>query len=281
MTKQDTWINYAKWLSRQEKLFLPKVYKALRTQIDAFVAKLKDMDLQGARREAESAVINEDLLRIVMKMQRTAGLSRARVTYLTLRREVRKYSGIGFNEEWTAAILQYFRDHNLQLVGGITATTREMLLQFLNEGIEEGLSIEQIVERIVQQGLVKARNRAYTITRTELNSGANAGTVAGAQSLDFEVQKEWLTARDHRVRGQKPKDKFSHVQLDGDAVELDGKFNNGEMLDFPGDPKASAANRVNCRCTTLIRPKKDERGKLIPRVRGINIPRIQTNQVSK
>lgn len=276
MTRQDTWINYAKWLTRQEKLYVPKVRKAMQAQIKKFIDKLLDSDLAGARREAESEIINGELLMLITKMHRSAGLTWALRWYRELRRETRKYSGIGFNEEWTSAILNFFRDNNLMLVGGITTTTREMLLTFLNEGIEEGLSIEQIVQRILERSNVIVRNRAYTIVRTELNAGANAGTVAGASTLEYETNKEWLTSRDHRVRGQKPKDKFSHVVLDGDSVELDGKFNNGEFLDFPGDPKASAANRINCRCTLLVRPKRDDRGRLIPRQGGI---RINTNTV--
>lgn len=277
MTKEEHWLQYARWLTRQERLFAPKVFRALKTQVDNFLAKVKDYDITGARQEAESTVINEALLNVLGEMQKKAGVARARVVYSTMRKAIRKeYTGIGFNEKWTAEIVKYFRENNLLLVSYITGHTREKLLEMLEAGISEGLSIEQIVNQIEQQLIPITRNRAYVISRTELNSGANAGTVIGARDLDFETQKEWLTSRDHRVRGWSPKHPFSHIQLNGDRVELDGKFNNGEYLDFPGDPKASAANRINCRCTCLIRPKRDNRGKLIPRVQGINIPRIQT-----
>lgn len=50
------------------------------------------------------------------------------------------------------------------------------------------------------------------------------------------------STRDKRTR-------LEHRVADGQTVPLDGKFTvDGEKLDYPGDPDASAHTRVNCRC---------------------------------
>jgi len=43
--------------------------------------------------------------------------------------------------------------------------------------------------------------------------------------------KQWITARDDRVRDE-------HAAMDGETVPLDGMFSNG--MEGPGEP--------NCRC---------------------------------
>lgn len=45
----------------------------------------------------------------------------------------------------------------------------------------------------------------------------------------------------------------SHRRVDGEIRELDEKFSNGLM--FPGDPNGSAAEVVNCRCTSNTRAR--------------------------
>jgi hypothetical protein len=42
------------------------------------------------------------------------------------------------------------------------------------------------------------------------------------------------------------------------------------MMDGPGDPRATAGNLINCRCTIARRLKKDANGKFI-RKRSITI----------
>lgn len=41
----------------------------------------------------------------------------------------------------------------------------------------------------------------------------------------------------------------SHVSLNGDIVDSDKSFKNG--LDYPGDPKGSASEVINCRCVLI------------------------------
>lgn len=55
--------------------------------------------------------------------------------------------------------------------------------------------------------------------------------------------KTWVTQHDSRVRDQ-------HRSLGGTKISLIEKFHtvDGDELDFPGDPAADIASRINCRC---------------------------------
>jgi hypothetical protein len=39
----------------------------------------------------------------------------------------------------------------------------------------------------------------------------------------------------------------------------------GEQLQFPGDPKGSPENTINCRCFSEVVAMRDDKGKLIPK----------------
>jgi len=68
--------------------------------------------------------------------------------------------------------------------------------------------------------------------------------------------KRWIPALDERTR-------FSHASMRNHApVDMDGKFKVSrpsggfDMMDRPGDPKASAGNVINCRCVMVYEEKE-------------------------
>ena len=96
--------------------------------------------------------------------------------------------------------------------------------------------------------------RADTIGRTEGLSVMNqARQEAMEQVLDqagFErgdVRRVWNATQDSRTRD-------SHMAMDGQSVGMDEPFvtPDGEELMYPGDPDASAKERINCRCAVTL-----------------------------
>ena len=88
--------------------------------------------------------------------------------------------------------------------------------------------------------------------------------------------KEWIAINDSRTRGVNGKDHADHIHLDGVTIDFDDYFTdpkNGVRLFQPGDPKAIGSKRsvastvINCRCNLALKPKRDERGRLIPKSR--------------
>ena len=95
-----------------------------------------------------------------------------------------------------------------------------------------------------------SRMQAMRLVRTESITAANYAATQTANDLfgSEGYEKEWLTALDGRERP-------AHREADGQRVGADQPFVvGGEYLKFPGDPSASAKNRINCRCTVLTMP---------------------------
>lgn len=125
----------------------------------------------------------------------------------------------------------------------------EKIQSALTRGIVQGKSIDHLADSFIE---VMGSNRKAAIrnARTAVTSAQNAGrlqTMYEAQDMGIEVQKEWLSAHDGRVRD-------SHAHLDGVKVDIDEKFPNGCM--YPADSQGAPAEVYNCRCSLLyVLPK--------------------------
>ena len=173
----------------------------------------------------------------------------------------------GFNEAWTNFIKQYLQRFLIEKITfDVSTNTRDKLLSVLNQAVTEGWSIDRTVKEI--DGLPFLKSQAARIVRTEVGRAANVGTKAQSETFPYEQMKEWISAHDRRVRGVDPKDHASHTGLDGTKINAGDLFKdprNGDLLDHPGDPKASAESTINCRCTVAYTAKRDAKGRLIPK----------------
>ena len=129
----------------------------------------------------------------------------------------------------------------------INRTTRLFIQGVIAEGLQEGLSIPQIIKRLRDRWADLRKSRAERIARTEVVAASNHGSRAGAKATGLELTKSWLSTPDNRTRAD-------HEEADGQTTALDEPYTvGGEQLMYPGDVSmgASAANVVNCRCTEV------------------------------
>ena len=124
------------------------------------------------------------------------------------------------------------------------AWNRRLLANQITQGVLLGESMPKIAKRV---GKVTGSNMATAMraARTSVTAAENVGRVDSyrrAQSLGIELEQEWLATLDGRTR-------HTHRQLDGERVEVGGKFENG--CRYPGDPEAPYAETCNCRCTLI------------------------------
>lgn len=191
-------------------------------------------------------------------------------TYRVLKIEAnQKALNFGFNREWTKNVIDFLVQSGFVLVSDITKTTKDKLLAIVSKGIEDGLSVDEIVKLILSdEQLAYATFRATRIVRTEVMRASNIGAMEGAKAHGFQVDKQWISARDSRTR-RIPRDQFDHVDLDGVVVDLDEPFlsrsKEGVPVEAmqPGDITAPAGFTINCRCTVGFIPKRDGNGNLI------------------
>lgn len=106
--------------------------------------------------------------------------------------------------------------------------------------------------------------QAQRLIRTESTNISNYATMQSASTIfpKEQLSKQWLTARDERVRTFQNGDKADHRQMNDIKVRFNEKFDvptatGFDKMDRPGDPSASAANVVNCRCVLLLMPDED------------------------
>lgn len=263
---------YIQQMNRLEDKYIRKVFKALYSQVQKFIDEIEKNGLQIAyNRLLVSVAENDQIGPVIQAMHKDAGLYFGKKAYYEIRRSAKRKiekAGFGLSEEWLQAIIDFFKNEYFALVKNISDTTREQLLKVLSEAAEQGWSNDDTVKQLKNPELVAWRARL--ITRTELNKGAFAGRRLAADDSEWEIEKEWIAANDHRTR-------HSHRAVDGDVIDLDGRFavstpkGGVDYMLGPGDPTASAANLCNCRCSSATRAKRDEYGRLIPKPKVIPI----------
>lgn len=255
--------------NRLERKYVRQIFNALHDQVQAFVDDMNARSLQAAESRLHVTISNEGLMQAIRDLHVESGLFFGRRSYYEIRRSAKRKvekAGFGMNAEWTQAIINWFAQELFALVSNITETTRQQILKVLSQAVEEGWSNDQIVKALQSPELLAWRARL--IARTELGKGAFIGRKLAADDSEWEVEKEWVAANDHRTR-------HSHRTVDGDVIPVENKFQvqtpkgGVELMEGPGDPSASAANICNCRCSMSTRAKRDENGRLIPKTKVI------------
>lgn len=147
-----------------------------------------------------------------------------------------------------------YLQHAYNRMVGVGENVWKGIRKELQAGLDAGEGIPQLAERLENYAQL-SDSRARTVARTEVISSANAGSYLQMLESGLEdVTKEWLATPDepHRTR-------LSHQHADDQAVPLTAEFQvevyaqgallGTEPMEFPGDPIATAANVINCRCS--------------------------------
>jgi HK97 family phage portal protein len=141
-----------------------------------------------------------------------------------------------------------------EMVTNISTTTKKRIKNVIADGAAEGASIGQLTQSVqdTYKGFSKAR--ANTIALTETVTAQNRGSLEAMGTLDVPLLKVWawsgITGENERV---------GHHSADGQSVKQDDAFRvspdggSYESLQHPGDPFASAGNRINCHCAMTYR----------------------------
>ncbi|MEW6210783.1 MAG: hypothetical protein AB1631_20630 [Acidobacteriota bacterium] len=162
-----------------------------------------------------------------------------------------------------------------ELISSLSIATKEAINRVLRRAVLGVLPISDAIKSVgrslTSAGPFKSLAlRAETIVRTEVlrifSIAAHArmqASAKAAQDLGWVLLREWSTAKDRRVRGNKSSDQFSHILAHGQFRRVDQPFDipillkgiptGFEQLSYPRDPKGSAANTINCRCAALPR----------------------------
>lgn len=267
---------------RFEKLFFPRIKKPLQGKVNSLASIVNTMGEKAGISWLKTQITNPELTTEVRRLYGVVGVRHANEVTRELRREPKvEKKGFGFSEEWVKFIQEYLGKHFLERITfSVSETLGDHLLLIMNRSIAEGWGVDKTVRELRNDTF--SDFQAARIVRTEVNTAANVGVIAAGSTYDYEMQKEWVSVHDNRTRGTDPKDHASHVALDGTVIDFEDVFvdpRNGDHLQHPGDPKASAASIINCRCNLTLKPKRDSRGRLIPKRRTTSV--IYPNQIRR
>lgn len=257
---------------RYEKKYFPLVQKAIEAQIEDVIRAVERNGISAGISKANN-LVSSQVGSIVEALYIEVGSRFAKMNWQNLqgqRRQAKKSlttKGFGFNADWVKYIKNYLYQHLVdKIIFKMTDYTRAVMLTVLNDAIAGGWGIDETVKAL--RDLPLSRTQAARIVRTEVTRAANTGTMASSESFEFEQTKEWMSAHDKRTRGVDVNDHASHIGLDGVTIDEKDYFvdpRNGDQLMFPGDPNATAASTINCRCTMAVVAKLDNNGRLIPK----------------
>jgi len=288
MNRKEYIANYERINRKLEAAFMPKVQRAIHGRVAAVIEVIKAKGISSAHRYVTTSVGNNDMQETIRDLYTTVGLKHARLNYSRLLHETRKRKsiglmleskGFGFNSQWTEFILNYLNRFLLEKITfDIDNTTRKALLVALEISMQTGLGVDDTIKSITDWPF--ERYQAARIVRTEVNRASNVGSMAQAETGEYEQQKEWISVKDFRTRGHNPDDHANHVALNGTKIDLHETFTdprNHDKLMFPGDPQGKAESTINCRCQAVFVNKRDDKGNLIPKTRPnvfvINAPK--------
>lgn len=154
--------------------------------------------------------------------------------------------------QWLQAAEDWLKQHVGISLAYINDTTRQIVTRIITLGLEQGQSIPDIADNIRSTLVGTSLTRAVMIARTETVAASNAAREFAAR--DFEARtgqtltREWIATRDARTRD-------AHRSADRQTAPPGADFVvGGESASYPGDPRLSAKNRINCRCTIAYIP---------------------------
>jgi hypothetical protein len=174
-----------------------------------------------------------------------------------------KKANVLFNEALLKEILLF-----LSSEGGVRITSvRDTLVADIIKTIKDQLGdnatlidLQNAIHAIVSKSGSFYKWQSLRIARTETTTASNFAAMKSAQMSDLEMEKMWISVQDDRTRITP----FDHLDMNNQKQDLDKPFFvGGQNIQYPGDPKASAGNVINCRCTIAFIPKRDSEGSLI------------------
>jgi hypothetical protein len=137
----------------------------------------------------------------------------------------------------------------------IAATDLDDVRGAIADGVGQGQGTAEIARSIRQVSRLTPF-RAATVARTETHAAATFGSIEtvrdAERDLGVRMLKSWLPTLDDRTRPD------HRAMTNHPPIPLDEKFTVGEeLMDRPGDPAASPANLINCRCALAYREATD------------------------
>lgn len=250
------------WI-KQQKIYERKSYRIIINHIGKILNNIPLNNVSDITFKylIQANITEEQIRNMFIDVYKIIGLDYGNKTNNLL--EKTQKANILFNNELLQQILLFLSNE-----GGVKiVSVRDSLIADLIKAIEKEkeiqgslVSLRDVIYNIVHKHQQFYKWQALRIARTETTSAANYAAIETARMSNLVLEKRWISVIDDRTRLTP----FDHLDMNGQKVDLEKPFFiGGEEITFPGDPKASAGNTINCRCTVSFVPKRDSNGELI------------------
>jgi hypothetical protein len=166
-----------------------------------------------------------------------------------------------FSDSFLQDILVFLSGEGGAKIVSVRGTLIEDIIKAIEDKLKNDTSLinlQNAIYEIVTKSQQFYKWQALRIARTETTFASAYAAMRAASKSNFEMTKEWVSAKDDRTR----KD---HRLENGQIVDFNDPFimNDGSQLQYPGDPKGKPGQVINCRCTIAFKAKKDKDGNII------------------
>lgn len=267
MTEKQYRKKWLRWHGQYEKLAYKELIKGFRDLGNSIPFTFMTED--NYEIFLNNNLKQEQFLNIYYNIYKEVGTIHGLRTGKQINQQLKEFTVNAFLSQFDRNLIGWLLENATDRITIVKETYLEYLKQIITQGIADGKSMSQIATELTKR--INQRNfyrwQALRIARTETTAAANYAAMQSADVSGVVMEKVWISATDSRTR-RPPKSEFNHLQMNG--VRIPKKeyfkvpFNGGfEKVMFPGDPKASAGNVINCRCSSAVVPKRDKDGNII------------------
>lgn len=246
--------------ARYEKYARPVFNKGLKQSYANTLTIIPLLNYQNYEELIRSSMNWQAMNQAYLKVYTRIGLVHGNRIGRELNKEQKKYVRDLYESKFLRSIYEWVQTNLGSRIVDVNEYTIELIQQLVTDSIDLNYSVSQMrayLERSLNSPKF-TRMRSLRIARTETTTAANHAAFQASEESELVLDKEWIAVTDKRTR-------HDHLVEDGQtaAKEENFKMADGSLLLYPGDPKGSAHQVINCRCSYSFVPRRDNNGMLI------------------
>lgn len=264
---------YREWYFRKHNQYERKAFNIIKNEFKKALSKINTDNLTKDNYQAllNINITNEMVFKTIYKIHLEIGLEQGNRIIKSIQKEkIQTKNSPLFNRIFQESLIAFLRLNEGGNIVSIRQTLISAVIDFISSKLDENKTLSEIVTCMLKSFGTKTglyRWQMIRIARTETTTSANHAAYLALDTNDFVVDKIWISTLDKRTRNAE--DTFDHLAMNGVTIGFNEYFEvpsidgTTQQLLYPGDPKGSAGNIINCRCTIAPKPKRDKNGKLI------------------
>jgi uncharacterized protein with gpF-like domain len=256
------WLKWHGSYERKVRVIYQRTFKEIANDIP-----FEKMSVNTYKAYLETHISKEKILQSYIKVYTEVGETHGKRVGRQINRQINKknFSVDGFLNEFQKTLTAWLVKNGGERIVSVRRSYADFLTEIVTKGIEENKSMAVIASDMKKR--IKSRNfyrwQALRIARTETTAASNYAATVSSSVSGVLMDKVWISALDNRTR-RPPDSPYNHYAMNRVKVPLNKPFNvSGEKLMFAGDPKGSAGNVINCRCSIAQVVRRDSNGNIM------------------